>query len=270
MSRYFVNHQLFYINSRNRITGSDSDFSYKIDIDTNKKFDKVTVLDCEIPKSYYLVSTDHNTFTVSETVSGSPVTRTITMPVGNYNRNSFRSVLQTQLNSGAPAGYTYTITNQSINSTQDTGKYTFTCGTTDPTDFIFTNNLYEQMGFERNTTYSFSAGSLESANVINLNLEPTLFLRSNICDNGNDNILQNIISSSEPTYSAIVFNNNRPDEYSKDLVTNTSNIFQFRLTDEDSNLIDLNGHNIVFTIMLYQTNDIDRLIKAGIKYLTLQ
>jgi len=269
MSKYFLKHQLYYVNSRNRITGDDSDFSFKIDIDPSMKYDKICMLDCSVPKSYYLIQNNYNTFTVSETVLGSPVLRTITMPVGNYNRNSFRSVLQTQLNTGAPAGYTYVITNESINNTQDTGKYTYNCGSVNATSFIFTTNIYQQLGFEKNTTNNFSAGVLVSDNVINMNLEPTLFIRSNICDNGNDNILQNIMSSSETTFSSIVFRNPRPEEYSKDITSNQSNIFTFRLTDEDSIPIDLHGQNIVFTLMLYQSNDIDKLIKAGIKYLTL-
>jgi hypothetical protein len=42
------------------------------------------------------------------------------------------------------------------------------------------------------------------------------------------------------------------------------------ITDEDFNPVSLNGLNVVFTLMLYRKNDIDRLIKGFIKLQTLK
>ena len=110
MTSYFTDHQIFYINSRNKITGTYSDFTFKLENLRDSNFDTVTVLSCSIPKTYYLLQGGYNTFSVVE--NSTP--RTITMPVGNYNRNSFRSVLTTQLNSGCPSGWVYIITNENI------------------------------------------------------------------------------------------------------------------------------------------------------------
>jgi hypothetical protein len=51
----------------------------------------------------------YNTFTLTEIVS-----RTITIPVGNYTKNNLLTVLQTQLNTGAPVGWTYTVSYSAV------------------------------------------------------------------------------------------------------------------------------------------------------------
>ena len=82
---YYSEHQIFYINSNNRSSGTNENFSYILDIDRNFNYDRVLLLDATIPKSFYNVQTGFNTFTISE----DNITRSITLPIGNYNRNSF-------------------------------------------------------------------------------------------------------------------------------------------------------------------------------------
>ena len=50
---------------------------------------------------------------------------------------------------------------------------------------------------------------------------------------------------------------------SKELMTNSKN-FSFTLTDEDNNILDLNGQNIVFSICCYEQNDALELLKQDI------
>jgi hypothetical protein len=264
MSNYFLKNQIFYIDSNNRINGTNSSFTVQLDVDRNIEFDRVVLLDCSIPKSYYLVQSGYNTFTLTEGTSNV----TITMPIGNYNRSSLKNVLTTQLNASSPNGYIYTITNQNLQNTQDTGQYTFSVsgnGSTQPI-FTFTTNLYEQLGFNANSTNQFVSNQLISPNITNLQPESTLFIHSNICQNHSDNILQNVISAQSPDYSFIVFNNPNPREYSKVFRKGTANTFYFQLTDENGVVINTNGLNIVMTIMVYQLNRIDELLKAYIHY----
>ena len=54
--------RIYYINSRNRISGTNSNFTYKIDIN-NIEPDRIAVLQANIPKSYYLIQDNANSFT---------------------------------------------------------------------------------------------------------------------------------------------------------------------------------------------------------------
>ncbi len=135
---------------------------------------------------------------------------------------------------------------------------------------IFTSSLYEQLGFNSNSTNNFVGSSLTSNNVTNLSTETTLFIHSDICQNkeGN-NVLQEIYTSGESTFSYVNFQNPTPQEYAKPMIGNKSNVYNFSLTDENGVVIETNGININFTMMIYKENDIFSLIKGAIKYFTL-
>lgn len=266
--KYYTAKQIFYINSSNRITGTHSSFSYYLNIDRNEDYDRVVVLAASIPKSYYLVDANHNHFTLKEGTD----TILITFPTGNYSRGSLALKLQTLLNTNSPNTFTYLVTYPSVNSTNDDGKYVITVsgnGATQP-EFIFTDEMYEQLGFNINSTNQFSGNTLISPNVINLTNETTLFIRLDICQNNEgNNILQEIYASGEATYSMINFENKAPMEYGKPIISKGSNVYSFHLTDEYGTLLDTNGININLTIMIYKNNDIDNLIRGAIKYFTL-
>jgi hypothetical protein len=264
MSNYILKNQIIHVDSNNRLTGSHSNFTYQMDLSRNVEYDRVVVLDANIPKSYYLVQAGLNTFQLKE----SSATVTITLPAGNYNRTSLRNVLTTLLNTASPSGFNYTITNQNIQNTQDTGKYFYSVSGNGPIQpsFIFTTNLYEQLGFNANSTNNFSANQLVSTNITNLQPETRVFIRSDICQNFNDNILQNIDASQNADYSFIGYRNYCPREYSKEFRSGTTNVFFFQITDENGTILDTNGLNVVITIMIYQLNRIDELIKAYVHY----
>lgn len=259
--------QIFYINSRNRVTGTDENFTYVLDIDPLEDYDKVVLLSCSIPKSYYIVRDGYNTFTLKEGVQEV----TISVDVGNYNRTSLKNKLISLLNTNSPNGWVYNVSYNSISNNVDDGKYLFTVtGNTSQPEFIFNNKMYEQLGFNKDSTNVFVGDQLKSTNVINLTPETTLYIKSNICQNRNNMILQDIITSVNPSYSNIVFNCPSILEYSKNFVKSKSNFYTFSLYNEDNEIMNLNGINIVMTIMIYKTSQIDDLIKGYIKYKTIK
>src|SRR5690606_2992054 len=103
---------------------------------------------------------------------------------------------------------------------------------------------YEQFGFEPNTTYNFVANTLTSINVVKFQPKDTLYIHSDLCSNGTDNILQEIIGVESPSYGNLVFETPSLEGYAKDITMNSTNIYHFYLTDEDDNPIDLNGQNM--------------------------
>lgn len=263
---FYIKKQIFYINSRNRISGTDSKFYYYLNIDLNEDFDRVVLLKASIPKSYYLISSNHNTFILDE--NGTQVD--IILPEGNYNRISLKNVLQTCLNNASPNNWTYDITYDNALKENDRGKYIFTVsGNVSQPKFIFGDSLYEVLGFDKNSTNEFQNDQLISTNVINLTRENTIFIHSDICQNDtSDNVLQEIFTSDTADYGYIFFSNINVESYAKKFVPG-SNTFYFYLTDEDGNLIDLNGLNINLTIMVFKENQIDHLIAKYIKMKTL-
>lgn len=246
--------KIFHINSRNRLSGTDSDFIYKLDMPSRNNFNSVCVVEISIPKSYYLIQQNENTFYVDETL--------ITIPAGNYTRRSF----QTVLNSLLPAGFTCTYPDE--NTSAGTGKFTFT-GTPD-SQFIFTNYLWEVMGFDANTSYILTGGTLVSVNVINFQKESTLFLKSDIAMNDTNSILADVFANGNSDFSTIVWRINDLESHSKELRSRDNNTYRFQLMNEDGVIMNLNGLNILITLLVYEKNPVYRMINGFIKHQLLK
>lgn len=253
--------KIFYVNSRNRIDGTDSDFSYVFDLTNDDDFDHIAVLQVLLPKSYYLIQAGQNTFTLQEGVSSV----TISITPGNYTRRNFAYALEQLLSSSSPNGFVYVIL---YSTTVDDGKYIFSVtnnGTTQPA-FIFTDYVYEAMGFNANTTNTFSTNQLKSTNVIKLQPEDSIYIHSDLANNGHDDILQELfVSTGESFYSNIHWENLDIESYSKQLVSNKKKVGRFMLTNEDGQPIDLNGQNWQMTVMFYKHNNIYNTIKGFLK-----
>ena len=274
MSSYFDQNKknIYYVNSADRInpTDTDTNFSYKFTNLQDEEYNRVVILSASIPKSFYLVQEGQNTLTLQEGTSSV----VLTLTPGNYNRNSLLATMKTLLNTNSPNHWVYNITYPNINQTYDDGKYYFTVtGNLSQPVFIFgsASSMAEQLGFNRNSVNEFTSNQLISTNVCNLSIETTLFLHSNILQSGTgNNVLQEIYSNGEASYSYINFQNLCPHEYSKVLTNNMADTFNFYLTDENGNIINTNGLNINFTIMIYKTNVVDRVITGFLKMKTLE
>jgi hypothetical protein len=262
---YKMNPQIYYINSYNRLSGTNSNFSYLLP-NINEGANRVVVLSASIPKSYYLIQSPYNTFQVIE----NGITYLITVPPGNYNRKSLVIVVQALLNNELE--YTYAITYPSVNSQADDGKYTYTVSNNlgDQPIFLFNtinDDLHEALGFNADSSNYFVENQLKSSNVIKLSLEDSIFLHSDLCQNtAGNNILQTVFTTANPTFSSILFENKSPGFNNKSLTTNRNNVYNFYLTDENNTPLDLNGQNFVISICIYRERDIYSLLKSFFSY----
>jgi hypothetical protein len=261
--------KLFYINSADRVSGTTSDFQYQFQMPADVKFDKVCVLQMYIPKSYYLV-VPNESFELQEEESFV----TVLIPQGNYNRKSFALTLATQLNYWSPNAYTYTVTYSNSSTSVDTGKYTFNVANSLGIQPIFIfdgkSDIYSHMGFNIGS-YQFGVdNTLTAPNVMNLQKENTLFLHSDIANNGSDNVLQEVFSVETSDYSSIVFQQYNIDGYSKDLSGVSNNVYRFYLTDENSNPINLNGQDFNVTLLMYKKNNVWDMLKESLRVLAHQ
>ena len=95
--------KIFHVNSANRISGTASDFEYKIDLPKNNQFNRVCVVDISIPKSFYMVNEGSNTFEIGG--------HTLAVSEGNYSRKSFQITLSALIQ---PVGYSITYNNTNV------------------------------------------------------------------------------------------------------------------------------------------------------------
>ena len=131
--------------------------------------------------------------------------------------------------------------------------------------FTFTTNLYEQFGFNSNTTVVFLANSLSSSNVLKFIPEDSLYIHSDICADGTDNILQEIYYNNGQPFANCTYQCYDVECNSRALRTNNSNVYWFSLCDENGRDIFLNGLTYVFTILLYKRDNFTDVARNYLK-----
>lgn len=254
-----------YVDSSNRASGTDSDFIYNIALPSDQEFTHVCLLNALIPKSYYLIQRGFNTFQLRE---GATII-TVTVPIGNYILNAFRTTITTLLNNASPNGWVYSVT-YPPSSGPDTGKFTYSvAGNSSQPSLIFGDVLYEPFGFLPSTVNTFISGSLESVTVIKLQSEDRLIIHTNLVNNPNqDNIIISINAANIVPFSSVQWIN--PDGAYRSHRLNGSNCSaaSFSLSNERGIPLDLNGLNQNFTLMFFKQDNIFDVIRNFIKILS--
>lgn len=264
---FVTNPYYVFVNSRNRESGTDENFTYNIQFPQGFEFTHVVCLNALIPKSYYLIQEGLNTFQLQEDLT----VVTITVPVGSYLLKAFQTVIGALLTNASPNGLTYTLSYPPL-SGPDTGKWTYTqTNGAIVSSIIVTYHFFEPFGFLPESTNTFSGTTLISSCVIKLQSEDRLLIHSNIVNNpGMDDILVSINSSTSINYSSITYVCPAPEFYSRILSSANNSTYSFSLSDEDGHLIQLNGLNMNFTLLLYKKDPIFDQIRAFMKMAVLK
>ena len=169
--------QFFTIDSHKRNSGVHHDFTYTVTMPNLQNVDlkqlNVVCTSASIPKSYYLIVAPRNTFTLTQ----NGVAVTITVPPGNDNTNTFRTVLLGLLNAAAAGGAVYSMALDAV-----TGKYTFTVVGGVGSSVITVPNamgagIHDQFGVEKNTTNTMP---FTSTNVVSFSTTAALQIHSDI------------------------------------------------------------------------------------------
>lgn len=245
-------------NSKDRISGTNSSFiSAPIDLGYNQ-YDSVALVQASIPRSFYNVPNSYRTFTLREL----GVNYTVTMVAGSYNKINLATNLATRLTAASGNGWIYSVTYPSA-SQPDTFKYSFSVsGNTGQPSLIFTDSMFRQLGFEENTTYAFTANSLVSANCINLAYISRAFIKSNVCVNAQDDVLEEILNyGSYPMLSLAYFQQTTFDLNTRNYNPANTNSWLFSLVDSFDQEIDLNGVPWSFSLVFYKRNDTHEIHK---------
>lgn len=261
----FESKQIVYMSSVNRKSGTSSNFLYSFNIENDKNYDHIAVLQASIPKSYYLINTNNDQWVLTENLNSV----NISIPNGNYTLTAWKNTLISLLNSNSPHGWTYSVSFPTATTT-NTGHLLFTVsgnGGLQPS-FTFSETLYQQFGFNSGT-YQFSANELESVNVINLQLIPALFIHSDIVNNKYDCVLQDVYSNRDD-FSFITYQATEVLAYSKELSYKNNFTNRFFLTDDVGNEVNLQGLEWNMTLIFFKKNNTLDLIKNYIKLSLIQ
>jgi hypothetical protein len=206
----------------------------------NSKNVTVTVLNCQIPSSYYNVNSTNNKLVYNE---NGGETQTIYLTQSNYNINTLKAHIVSLL------GLNYTITYSTSSN-----KLTIV-NSTHEFEIEESSTCFELLGFSP-TDHSSVSRVLTSDNVVNLFTVRNLQIAS-------DNFILNNIDSYNPknsnilasipvntTYNGIISYANIHDVYSE--INNTRNLtnLHIKITDQDGDIIDLNSAHWSLALLL--------------------
>jgi len=203
----------------------------------------LSVQSASIPYSFYNVDYFNNKLVYS--VNGG-VDILIEIPQGNYSATSLKNYLASVMTG-------FTITYSNLNNT-----FTFTHSTSN-FQFKTSSTCMEILGFDENELYNSTSQVLTSINSINLFTIRNIYITSNNLSLNNINNstpnLCNILASIPLTSGANSVITYANMNNVKSAVNNVKNftIFQVALTDQDGDILDLNGCHWSMTLQIDYT-----------------
>lgn len=207
----------------------------------NKKI-KLSVLNASIPYSFFNVDDFNNLFVYS--LNGGPDV-IINIPQGNYNVNTLRTYLLSVMTG-------FTIVYSSLDNS-----YTFSHPTHNFT-FKETSTCFEILGFDEDLEHSSVDRILKSTNSINLFTIRNIYIQSNNLMNDNVNnatpnsstILTSIPVSSGQNSIINYYNFNNIKTSINDGTLKNLTSLHIKLTDQDLDILDLNGCHFSLTLLI--------------------
>lgn len=236
MSLYKTNKKIFNIDSSNKTNGTDSNFEIEIKMPTNNPFTHVALVYGEFHKTWNMIDSNNNTFGVYEGVV--PVIISVT-PNRNYSDIELQEELQTQLNASAlTAVYTVTYDDNThrFKITNPTTTFKLAFDNSDPV-------LGKYLGIVSNVS-SVLVGSINTLTASNDSIFSRygcLVLKSNICQNYDNDELAYIYPSSYPDGNIITYVAVDP-YFTACTIRSDSNSYSFSLTEcHTGKAIDMDG-----------------------------
>jgi hypothetical protein len=211
----------------------------------------VTILNCQIPVSFYIITSTNNVLSYTESF----LTKTITIPIGNYNGNQMVTALNTGFtNNGSSV-------TASLNSQNGILNFIITDGNTYV--FLSSSSIKKILGFSSNIT---STTLITMPFQLNLLGKKKLFINSNHLRNNafsskSFSCVQTIatIPVDKPPYEMISYVS--ISDLEKNILFNRSiDTIDIQIVDENSEFVDFQNIDWSITICLsIEKNDIVKL-----------
>jgi hypothetical protein len=110
------------------------------------------------------------------------------------------------------------------------------------------------------------SSTLVSTDVCQFVPENTIFIHSNLSNDGTSDILQEVFNQNQPPFGYMAWTNPCPLEYSKPLSSRYIQNVSFSFTNENNLPLYFNGVSVSMTLMIYKSNDIYDKIEQFLKY----
>lgn len=230
----------------------------------NNEFTRMSLLQANIPHSYYLVDETNNSITIEENLNpGFPVLPaslffTFTIPVGNYTREQLIAAVQTALTAavGGGGGYSvpFSVTLDPVTGkvkweislvviyfrlyvgSADMRRYLGLDNTVPTASSIFTSvpSFPVQLGYR--STY-ISPNSMD----VSLNKHDVLFLHCNLANNYGDDIVHPINVTATTSFGITKYTSIDVDATSVAFTNNNTNLVRISLKDKEKKPVNLRG-----------------------------
>ena len=96
--------------------------------------------------------------------------------------------------------------------------------------------------------------------------EDCIYIKSDIVAGEAEGILQEVYSQNSSDFDNVVFINHNVSLYSKQMNGNNDNTFRFFLTNENGDVLDLNGQDITFSLCVYKKDQTNEMLQTYIKH----
>lgn len=193
-----------------------------------------------IPYSFYCINTTNNYL---EIFDASLVTLAFSVPPGNYNVNQLIAYIQQEL--GAEYLLTYNSILGKVTLSNNIQQFTLKQASTINTVLGFNINADTPSGVSRSIV-GVNCVNLTQIRAINVEIDMPTY-NVNVAQRYNQNILATIPVISQP-FGLITYTN--PNNFRVNMFSCAMNMIKVKLTDNQANLIHLNGVNYQMTIQL--------------------
>lgn len=233
-----------YINVDSLNESNPSKFSINLENQLNN-VKKVYIRSYEIPVSFYSINSSNNTIDFEDSV---PNSYSATITPGNYTPSELASELQTQMSAE------YSSTTVSYDS--NTYKLTFTNSSSN-IKILDSSTISSIIGLDGDSSLS---SSVEMSNVVNLNGNNYLFLKSHILFSGSGSLMKNNNTTRDYVRIPVNANSGGVIMFSDltlcfEYLSNVSfKKLDFELLDSSENQLDLNGLGLSLELLIYHEN----------------
>lgn len=260
---------IIYIDSKNRLSGTSSNFDFQIELPKNNNFDTVCLIGASIPKSWYAIRSGYNQFTFQEDNITPPVR--LSVPPGWYSRAKFafqiaqmlnaQSLLNSIIRNDGLIPNDYSVLSSAATPGGDDDRLSFIV-TKDPLarvdqpriSFENTDLTAVQFGFALDSINIFVNNTLMSSIVQNMQNLNCLLVQSDLVRYGT---LEFIPCSAEVNWSVIQYICQQIEYRGRELVANISNNskFNFQIIGNDEKQVDLNGLDVQLRLIFFKRED---------------
>lgn len=238
---------LLIVNSKDRLSGSSSDFNYQIKYYGKEEVQNFRIGKVTIPYSFYNIERQYFDFYYNNSQSFVDIT------AGNYTAQTLASFLQTEISNNVGAPVTITFSNI-------TNKFTVSVPT--PNNFYFDFNaidipdnyrIEKALGFPKLTPVSTTYTSLNCANFnasdnLYISSQSLSFYTPSIFQTQRAHVIQLVPILVNP-FNFIFYEDQQQVTFQTDF--STISTFDVKLIDDYGNTVNLNGLDWTFEIQLF-------------------